>query len=525
MKILILYPELQLFRHKHLGVSILAGILKRDGHDVNFFNSSFYSQDKILPDMSMREKELMPLYWFKKSKYILPQPDTVNVDVVNAFNKKLDDFQPKVILVTTTFLSFGLGAKIISLSNARNHMVIHGGIHCTISPEQAIMVDGVKHIHIGEAEISLPIIMQKLQKNEAIDNCNNLWVKKDNGQIIKNSMENIIDNIDGLPFYNWDIFNNDYYFMKLFLGKPYRMADYSLSRGCLHRCTYCFYKNFSDVYDIKNIVRRYSPERAIEELIYLKERYNLTFVKFHDSDFLSMGASYLEKFSFLYRKYVNLPNALNACVEHVTEQKAKYLVRMNCRSVLLGLESGSEDIRQHLLNRQYTNKIFAEKVRLLKKAGLRIGTTNLIGLPGETRQDMMETIDLNKKVKPDHPDFNVFYPFPKLSLTNYAIEKGYMKKDKKIDHYIFGLESPLEFDISSKELRNIYRCATLYAKLPLIFRPLIKYAEKHNTDHGTIWRLLRSIYFFKIHFLDFPLMLREIKRRYFFSKSLLENKK
>ena len=105
MKALILYPELQLFRQKSLGVSILTAVLKKEGHEVGFFNSSMYDQAKVLPDISMREKELMPPYWFKKSKYTLQIPGTLNVDVLEAFNKKLDEFEPDVILVSATYYS------------------------------------------------------------------------------------------------------------------------------------------------------------------------------------------------------------------------------------------------------------------------------------------------------------------------------------------------------------------------------------------------------------------------------------
>ena len=513
MKILFLYPELQLFRHKPIGTSIMLGILRRDDHQVEFFNSSLYNQDRVLPDTSMREKELMPPYWFKKPKRPLALPGTLGQDVIDALNRKLDEFEPEVILVSTTYLSFPLGVKIINLSRAKKNLVIYGGIHCTIAPEEAISHHNVKYVHLGESEKSLPIIMEKIENKESIDGCDNLWVKQEDGHIRKNKLSDLIDNMDELPFYNWDGLN-EYYYLKLFLGEPYRFGDYSTSRGCYNRCSYCFHKNFYDTYCISNrTVRRYSVDRMIEELIYLKGRYDLTFIKFHDSDFLNMRTSELDKFSSQYRKHINLPNSLNACIERVNENKAKYLIRMNCQSISVGLESGNEEIRDRLLNRHYSNRFFIKKIGVLQDVGLRVSTPNLLGLPGETRKNMLETIRLNRDAKIDYADFNIFYPFPKLRLTEYAIEKGYLKRDANIRHYIFGIESPLKSSMTKEQLRNIYRSATLYAKLPILLWPLIRYAERHNTDNGMIWVFLRGIYFFKLQYLNFSVFLRRRKRK------------
>ena len=87
-------------------------------------------------------------------------------------------------------------------------------------------------------------------------------------------------------------------------------------------------------------------------------------------------------------------------------------------------------------------------------------------------------------------------------MTRYAVEKGYLENDKNVDDYIYGMESPLKHLISQKQLRNIHRSMMLYVKLPYFMFPLIKYAEKYNTDNSIVFRLLRSIYFFKLHYLD-----------------------
>ena len=512
MKVLILYPAVQIIDIKPLGVSMLSAVLKRGGHEVMFFNTSYYNQDRILPDTSMKEKDLYPPYWFKRVKSKLPIPGTMHIDVVEAFNKSFEVFQPNVILVSTSFVSFTHGYKLITLSDARGRLVIYGGIHCTTNPELAISNENVKYIHLGEGEISVPAILSKLQAKESIDNCDNLWVKNGNGQIKKNKLAELTKDLGELPFYDYDIYANESYFVRPYLGDIYRFADYSMSRGCFKSCTYCFYKNFRDTYEIReNTIRRYSPERAIEELVYLKERYKITMIKFFDSDFLSVGAKYLDEFSKLYKRYIDLPNVSTGCIDHVTEKKAKYLVRMSCRSISVGLESGSENIRKRLLNRNYSNKLFLERVKYLRNVGIRVTTANIIGFPTETRKEMLETMMLNRKARVAFQDCNIFFPFPNLELTKYSIEKGYLEKDIKLDSYIYPLETPLKLEISHEQMQNLNRCAKLYATLPFFFIPMIRYAERYNTRDGLVWRFLRRVYFIKLHYLDFAGLIRRIR--------------
>jgi len=512
MKILFLYPEIQGFSHKPLGPSLLSSILKKNGHTIFYFDSSLYNQDKVLKDW-VQDKEIFPLYWFKKIKTNIPRPKTLSVDVIDAFNKYLDECQPELILVSTTYVSYQLGVNIISKSNAKKLNVIFGGIQCIIDPEEAISYKNVKYVHIGEGELSLPIIVDKLDKGESIDHCENLWVKKEDGEIIKNPIMKRLEDLDSLPFYDWDLFT-DYHYLRPYEGNVYRIGDYAMSRGCVYNCTYCYNQRLADIYNYKrNIVRHYSPERAIEELVYLKERHHITFIKFHDSDFLNVSSAFLDKFSSLYQKHVSLPNTIAVFIRHVNETKLKFLRRMNTQSISNALESGSEHLRHELLNRTYTNKEFIEKSKLIKKYGFRLCTSCMIGLPDETREDIMETIHVLREAQIDHADIGIFFPFPKLPLTDYAISKGHYDKDTDPKQYLFGLESPLKLiNISNEDLISMLRCSMLYFKLPKFLWPFILYAEKFNNTDGIIWKTLRQMFFLKLHYFDMLNIFRKINK-------------
>jgi len=522
MKILILYPELEGFNHKHLGISLLSGHLKQGGHEIEFFDTSMFNQISILPDRSLKEKKLTLPYWFPRARVSLPRPTTLHIDVIEAFNRKLHDFSPELILISTTFFSFKLGANLINLSDAKSSLNIFGGIHCTVSPESAINYENVKYIHLGEAELSLPILLEKIKKHEPLDQCPNIWCKKDDGGISKNEILPLLNDLDTLPYYDWDLYKDDYYFNRIYQGNIYRMGDFAISRGCYNHCSYCFNKQLFDRYGVRKFyIRYYTVDRAIEELAYLKEKYKINFIKFHDSDFFNKPEEYLEEFSKKYRKYVNVPNTTNACIAHVTEGKARALIRMNCQSISIGLESGNEMIRNKILNRQTcSNETFLKKINILKGVGLRVSLPAMFGVPEETQETIFETIELVRKSKADHADFGLFFPFPNLPLTEYAIKHGFLDQDRSLENVAFGLESPLKLSMSQEEIRGLLNCSMLYMRLPKILWPIIKLAEK-DSENNLLWHFLRKLYFIKLHYFDFSKMFRRLKRKKSF-KSLVD---
>ncbi len=510
MNILILYPELAGFNNKALGISLLGGIIDRENHTPLLFDSSMYNQQRILHDQALAEKRLRKYYWFKKSKIKALRPETMDVDVVEAFNKTLAEKNPDLILVSGTYLSYPLGLNLIQASDAKNSLVVYGGIHCTTAPEIAFANEQVRYMHMGEAEVSLPILLEKVKNKESLDDCPNLWVRKPDGQVVRNKLLPPIANLDDAPFYYWDFFDEVHY-RRIYQGQVYRMGDWATSRGCYNRCSYCFNKQFFERYEMKrHVIRRYSVDRAIEELVYLRDKYGIEFIKFQDSDFLNMTDDYIDEFSRKYIKHVGLPATANGCIGHVTQRKIDGLVRMGIKSLSIGLESGNETLRNKVLHRQkYSNANFVDTIQRIRRTGLRVPLPVMIGVPGETREMIFESIKVAKRSGAEHADFGVFFPFPNLTLTNYAIENGYLAKDKRIDGYVFGLETALDNNVTQEDLNKIMRTCMMYMKLPYFLWPFIKLSETSEFW----WNVMRWIYFLKLDKLDVSGFFRERRRQ------------
>jgi radical SAM superfamily enzyme YgiQ (UPF0313 family) len=100
--------------------------------------------------------------------------------------------------------------------------------------------------------------------------------------------------------------------------------------------------------------------------------------------------------------------------------------------VLLGLESGNEAFRKKYLNRQYSNDLLVEKARMLRKADLDLFTFNIVGFPFETPEQMRDTLELNRRAKPDGGVCTFFYPYKHTQLYRIAQENGLLRSDEEM---------------------------------------------------------------------------------------------
>jgi radical SAM superfamily enzyme YgiQ (UPF0313 family) len=105
--------------------------------------------------------------------------------------------------------------------------------------------------------------------------------------------------------------------------------------------------------------------------------------------------------------------------------------RANIRYINVGLETGSEHLRRHVLHRpSYTNEDIVWFCDIVKTYNIKSNLYVLIGLPDETLQDFWETIAVSRNCNPGKIFFGIFYPYPGTDLHRLAAEKGYFRPDQ-----------------------------------------------------------------------------------------------
>lgn len=134
----------------------------------------------------------------------------------------------------------------------------------------------------------------------------------------------------------------------------------------------------------------------------------------------------------LYKKELNLPYVCNLRVGTFDDEIIEKLVATNCTMAIVGIESGNEKVRNEIANRRMTNKKITSSLLKLKKAGINVYTNNMIGFPGETFEQFMDTLNINAIIAPKNANLSVFYPYPGTELYNKCVEEKIINLEETV---------------------------------------------------------------------------------------------
>ena len=254
------------------------------------------------------------------------------------------------------------------------------------------------------------------------------------------------------------------------------MKSFVVNRGCPYVCTYCFNFQFNAMYKSfgqKKIYRTRSPESICDEILEAKKESFIGCVSFAD-DVFTLNKRWFRDFAKVYRERVNIPYHVNVRFDNLDEEIADLLKESNCFRCNVGIEAGSEHIRNNVMKRNMSTETMIKGAQLLKERNIEIVSENILAAPSETYEMALETWKVNTVIQPDVPNFSIFSPFPKLPMTEYAIKEGYFDGDFGKLHSQFYHGSVLEFD--PKELNKILNLrvfSALIIRHPKLF-PLVE---------------------------------------------------
>lgn len=333
-----------------------------------------------------------------------------------------------IVMISTMSFLFKESMKLTRLLRESSDIpVLVGGIHATVAG--ASMLEENPEIDfgcVGEGEQLAVELLDNLGK-ESVYDLPNLIYRKD-GQVHVNKPRPAVD-LETLPPFLWSLFPYE-----AVIQEMRGIATIHATRGCPFSCTYCCNTVNLKIYG-KNFLRKRPIDDVIDELLYLKYVYRPQLYYIAD-EMVLFDEEYAATLFEEIKKRVGLPWGANARVEALKPPMVKLMEDTGCVYLTMGVEAGNEQFRRKYLNRHMTDKQLEDAFRLTDEAGMFRTAYNLIGLPFENHMEIMEeTIEFNRKIKPDHAHFFIYYPFIGTKLYDITMEQGLFDPEKDTTHY------------------------------------------------------------------------------------------
>lgn len=369
-----------------------------------------------------------------------------------------------------------------------NVLTVYGGVHPTVDPENAISLDGIDMICLGEGEDAVVELCDTLQRGADHSNIQSFWVKKVN-EIVKNPIRPLRQDLDSLPFPDLSIFD-----IKTTVQFKLKSLEVLTTRGCSYSCTYCCNHQYRKLYESSaKYVRFRSPDNVIEEIVWQKsQRPELDHVVILD-DTLGLNKELLLEFCEKYKLTINMPWRTNTHAQVIDEDTIKAMKDSGCKRISIGIESGDMELRKIVLNRKLDNETIKKAFRLCQANNIEVMTYNMVGVPFETRETALKTIKLNAELKtnPRLIHVAILQPYPKTAIYDLCVKNKFIDSGSVPDTYFSTsiLEQP---SITRKEVEFAFEYFYIFLKVYQIIARMPKtlsnrlesYTDKMFINHS-----------------------------------------
>ena len=473
MKVLLICKEM--IAYERTAIMLLASNLKSCGHEVKAAVMKEAVVDKKIKKRSSKTTSLL------HSDAYEGKPFTFTDSAQNKNNTNVFDIYENVYKVVRSFLPDLIGYSVMTgehydvlklnkrLKEDFDFISVMGGPHPTFN-KQVIEEDGIDAICTGEGDSCFPEFIRRIEHKD------DYWLTKSfhvkyNGKIYRNSLENLVPDLNKLPFPDRQV---------LYDADPNLASvgakSFISARGCPYKCSYCFNKQYNDNYkDLGTTLRVRSPELVIQEIENVRDNYALDTVTFTDDVFTLRPPGWIKEFSKLYKKRINLPFNCTARASSVKEKDIIDLKEAGLTHVWMGVECGDEKAANKIFLRGTTNDTIHQVTQWFNKHGVKIISLNIMGLPVDNAFEVdLRTLDLNLRMKPAMASFGLLYPFPGTAVAKMAISSGHFKEDKNTLYLESNKYSSMLTFKSKKEkmmVENLQKLAGIIVDFPFL-RPI-----------------------------------------------------
>jgi anaerobic magnesium-protoporphyrin IX monomethyl ester cyclase len=437
------YAEFQAHYWQPTGIMYVAAAARKAGHEVKLLDGAFITHADILKEVKNFNPGFVGIYgntplWHNTVK---------TINDIKKINKDI-------------FVSVGgpypIGSKKRVFENLDN-------------------LDGS---FTGEGDIAVPNALDKLQKGESLKGVAGLIYKHRNKdgsfKLIDNGPAPLIEDLDSLPFPARDlVFPLKKYMPAVGTYRRSPVGSIISSRGCNNRCLYCFQVSGQQK------IRYRSPANVMKEAEDLVINHGAKEIRFLDDNFAGDYKWVEEMCKLIKESKLGFSWYVSARADGIDYPLAKKMKAAGCWGMLIGVESG---VQKNLdtLNKNETLDQIRIGVKGAKKAGIKVYTPYIFGIPGETYEEGLQTVDFAIELDPHYVNFHTLAPFPGSDLFENIEKYGKIIGDQSECN--FEMAGFIPYTMSREEIFKLREVAfrRFYKRPKFILRRILTARTKND---------------------------------------------
>jgi radical SAM superfamily enzyme YgiQ (UPF0313 family) len=334
------------------------------------------------------------------------------------FYKKCEKIQPDLIVAETSAVTFYNDMEICkNLKTINNPKIVLCGPHATVLYNDILSTyPQVDAIALGEYELSVFELLKSWNTGSMYKVKGFAWRK--NGRVYSNPRP-LLQDLDLLPMPAWHLFEMDLYNEPFCEGYPnFQLLS---SRGCLFKCVFCLYPQTMEF----GTFRAHSPQRTVEEMKFVIEKYHPKELYFDDSTFTQKKDRVVELCNLIKKEGLEVNWSCMTHAGTVTKELIFQMADAGCVAIKFGIESGNQEIIRMIrkgLSLEHAKKV----IDWCREAGIRTHATYMFGLPGDTKKTVEETLKFALALGTDSAQFSIATPYPGTEFYRMAKENGWL---------------------------------------------------------------------------------------------------
>jgi radical SAM superfamily enzyme YgiQ (UPF0313 family) len=361
-----------------LGISYLAAVLENKGHSVKIIDGFAEALD------------------------------------FNTLEERIKSIAPDVVGITGMTPVIDNAFRTAEAARKYTKFTVMGGPHVSVvkgkifdqSPDVDLAVQ-------GEGEASIELLVDALESGSDLSSIPGLITRE-----FENSPATYVDNLDSLPMPARHLLPNDKY--RYILSKG-RVTTIFSSRGCPYHCVFCDKAVFGSKWRARSVLS------VLEEIELVVKDFGVKSIVFYDDLFTVKKSRVIEICEGIVDRKLDIEWKCEGRVNTADKETLKWMKRAGCSMIAYGVESGNQKGLDYL-NKGTTIEQVRRAFELTRNAGIKPMGYFVLGIPVETFDEEIGTIEFAREIRADYAQFSVLSPTPGTKLYDDAIRMGWYRE-------------------------------------------------------------------------------------------------